>query len=159
MAESCTSRSTPLDQHERNIRHPRELAADLDGARRRFTHLIRDRDAKFTVAFDTAFASIGVEIVKTSPQVPRMNAFAERFVRTVRAECTDRMLIAGDRHLRTVLEQFVEHYNAGRSHQGDGMGLRAPNDDPNVIAFPVPSDRIRRRTVLGGLIHEYERAA
>lgn len=105
------------------------------------------------------FATIGVQTVKTAPQAPRMNAFAERFVRTVRAECTDRMLIAGDRHLRTVLEQFIAHYNAGRSHQGEGMGLRAPNDDPNVIAFPARTDRIRRRTVLGGLIHEYERAA
>jgi transposase InsO family protein len=59
------------------------------------------------------FASIGVEIVKSAPQAPRMNAFAERFVRTVRAECTDRMLIASDRHLRTVLNQFVAHYNTG----------------------------------------------
>jgi transposase InsO family protein len=137
----------------------RELAADLGEARHRFTHLIRDRDAKFTAAFDTVFTSIGVEIMKSAPQAPRMNAFAERFVRTVRAECTDRMLIAGDRHLHTVLDQFVAHYSAGRSHQGNDMGLRAPNDDTNVIAFPTPADRIRRRTVLGGLIHEYEQAA
>ncbi|WP_223297299.1 transposase [Catenulispora acidiphila] len=94
-------------------------------------------------------------VMKTAPQALRLKAFAERFVRTVRAECTDRMLIAGDRHLRTVLEQFVEHYNAGRSRQGHGMRLRAPN----VIAFPTPINRIRRRTVLGGLIHEYEQAA
>ena len=65
-----------------------------------------------------------------------MNAFAERFARTVRAECNDRMLIASDRHLHAVLNQFVvEHYNAGRSHQGNDLGLRAPDDDPNVIAF------------------------
>ena len=137
----------------------REFAADIEDAGCRFTHLIRDRDAKFTAAFDAVFASIGVEIMKTAPQAPRMNAFAERFVRTVRAECTDRMLIATDRHLHAVLDQFVEHYNAGRSHQGSDLGLRAPDDDPNVIAFPAPTDRIRRRTVLGGLIHEYERAA
>jgi putative transposase len=136
----------------------RELAADLEQTGARFTHLIRVRDAKFTAAFDAVFASIGVDIVKTAPQTPRMNAFAERFVRTVRAECTDRMLITGDRHLRVVLDQFVAHYNTGRSHQGHGMVLRAPNDDPNVIPFPAPVDRIRRRTVLGGLIHEYEQA-
>ena len=59
-------------------------------------------------------------------------------MRTARAECTDRMLIAGERHLRVVLAEYIGHYNTGRSHQGDGMGLRAPDDDPDVIAFPVP---------------------
>ena len=105
------------------------------------------------------FTSIGIDTVKTAPQCPRMNAFAERFVRTVRAECADRMLIAGARHLRTVLEEFIEHYNAGRSHQGCGMDLRAPNDEPNVIFFPAPKERIQRRTVLAGLINEYQQAA
>jgi putative transposase len=69
------------------------------------------------------------------------------------------MPIVGPRHLRVVLNEFVEHYNASRSHQGHGMGLRAPNDDPKVIAFPAPNERIQRRTVLGGLIHEYRQAA
>jgi hypothetical protein len=124
----------------------------------RNTYLIRDRDAKFTDAFDAVFASIGIDVVKTAPQAPRMNAFAKRFMRTVRAECTDRMLIVGQRHLRAVLDEFIEHYNAGRSHQGHSTGLRAPNDDPCVIAFPAPSERIQRRTVLGGLIHEYQQA-
>ena len=137
----------------------RELAWSLEDSRHRFTHLIRDRDAKFTDAFDTVFASIGIETVKTAPETPRMNAFAERFVRTVRAECTDRMLIAGHRHLHLVLNEFIEHYNTGRSHQGTNMQLRAPNDDPKVIKFPVPSERIHRRAILGGLINEYQHAA
>ena len=137
----------------------RELAADLEQAGHRFTHLIRDRDAKFTVVFDAVFASIGVDSVKTAPQTPRMNAIAERFVRTVRAECTDRVLIANECHLRTVLDQFVEHYNNGRSHQGDGMRLRAPDDPTNVIQFPAPTDQIRRGRILGGLINEYRIAA
>ncbi|MEV3853724.1 integrase core domain-containing protein [Streptomyces sp. NPDC050095] len=136
----------------------RELAWQLEESGRRFTHLIRDRDTKFTNAFDTVLASIGITTVKTAPQAPRMNAIAERFVRTVRAECTDRMLIAGTRHLRTVLDEYVEHYNTGRSHQGHGMNLRAPNDNPDVLAFPTPNERIRRRTVLGGLTHEYQPA-
>jgi putative transposase len=136
----------------------RELAWELDDTGHRFRYLIRDRDAKFTGAFDTVFASTGVDVVKTAPQAPRMNSYAERFVRTVRAECTDRMLIAGQRHLRAVMAEFIEHYNAGRSHQGHGMGLRAPNDDPCAIASPAPSERIQRRTVLGGLIHEYWQA-
>jgi hypothetical protein len=79
-----------------------------------------------------------------------MNAIAERFVRTVRAECTDRMLIADERHLRMVLDQYVSHYNAGRSHQGARLGLRAPDDDPNVVPFPVPASRIRRKAFSAG---------
>jgi transposase InsO family protein len=137
----------------------REFATDLEAAGRRFTHLIRDRDAKFTAVFDAVFASIGVEAVRTAPQQPRMNAIAERFVATVRRECTDRMLIIGECHLRVVLDEYVSHYNAGRSHQGDGMQLIAPHDNPAVLPFPTPADQIRRRSVLGGLINEYRAAA
>jgi hypothetical protein len=86
-----------------------------------------------------------------------MNAFAERWVKTLRAECTDRTLIAGEHHLRVVLERYAEHYNAGRSHQGHGLNLRAPLDDPNVI--PFPAQRITRTKILGGLINEYDTAA
>ena len=124
-----------------------------------FTCLVRDRDARFTAAFDAVFASIGITTLPIAPQAPRMNAHAERLVRTVRAECTDRMLIAGEQHLRAVLSEYVGHYNTGRSHQGDDMGLRAPDDDPDVIAFPVPATRIQRRTRLAGLINEYRQAA
>jgi putative transposase len=137
----------------------RELAWNLEDSGHRFTHLIRDRDTKFTDAFDAVFAALGIDIVKSAPQTPRMNAYAERFVRTVRGECTDRMIIAGGRHLRVVLDEFIKHYNTGRSHQGEGLGLRAPNDDPKVIALPGPDERIRRRTVLGGLTSEYQQAA
>jgi transposase InsO family protein len=104
----------------------RNLATDLDGAGRRFTHLVRDRDAEFTAAFDAVFASLGVDVVLTMPQAPRMNAVAERWISSVRRECTDRMLITGRRHLHNVLDVYVEHYNAGRGHQGQGVGLRAP---------------------------------
>jgi putative transposase len=138
----------------------RNLAANLDGGTgRRFTHLIRDRDARFTAAFDAVFASIGVDVVLTAPQAPRMNAVAERWISSVRRECTDRMLITGRRHLRDVLDAYVEHYNAGRSHQGRGMGLRAPDDDPEVIPLPITPDRIKRRRRLGGLLNEYQPAA
>ncbi|WP_234392329.1 integrase core domain-containing protein [Streptomyces sp. WM6378] len=136
----------------------RDFVAGLEDAGHRFTHLIRDRDAKFTDAFDAVLASMGMEIVKTAPQTPRMNAFAERFVRTVRAECTDWMLIVGERHLRAVLSAYLDHCNTGRSHQGEGMDLRAPNDDTTVIPFPTPPDQIRRRPVLAGLINEYRQA-
>ena len=137
----------------------RNLAAELEEAGCRFTYLVRDRDAKFTDAFDAVFASIGITTRPTAPQAPRMNAYAERFVRTVRSECTDRMLIAGEQHLRAILSEYISHYNSGRSHQGKGMGLRAPDDAPDVSAFPVPAARIRRRPRLAGLINEYRQAA
>jgi len=137
----------------------RNLAADLEETGRRFTHLIRDRDTKFTAAFDAVFTSTGTAILPTAPQAPRMNAIAERFVRTARAECTDQMLIAGEHHLRAILTNYIEHYNTGRSHQGSGMNLRAPDDDPDHIAFPVPAARIQRRVRLAGLINEYRQAA
>jgi transposase InsO family protein len=137
----------------------RKLAIDLEEAGQCFTHLIRDRDAKFTAAFDTVFASVGITALPTAPQSPRMNAYAERFIRTVRAECTDRMLIFGQRHLRIVLSDYIERYNTARSHQGHGMGLRAPNDDRNVITLPVQAGRIKRRTRLAGLINEYRLTA
>jgi putative transposase len=137
----------------------RDLAADLEEAGHRFTHLIRDRDATFTATFDAVFASIGIEAVLTAPQAPRMNALAERWIASVRRECTDRVLITGECHLHRVLEAYVEHYNTGRSHQGDGIGLRAPTDDRNVIPFPAPTDRIRQRRRLAGLLNEYQAAA
>jgi transposase InsO family protein len=137
----------------------RDLAADLEEAGSRFTHLIRDRDAKFTAAFDAVFASTGITALPTAPQAPRMNAIAERFVRTARSECTDQMLIAGEQNLHAILDDYISHYNTGRSHQGDGMNLRASDDDPDVIAFPVPATRIHRRTRLTGLINEYRSAA
>ena len=101
------------------------------------------------------FAVEGIEITKSAPQCPRMNARAERWVRTVRAECTDRMLIAGQRHLRAILEEYVEHYNSARPHRS--LELRAALDDPDVVAFPA--SRIERSQVLGGLINEYQAVA
>jgi transposase InsO family protein len=137
----------------------RELTAGLAETGRRFTHLIRDRDSKFTAAFDAVFTACGIEVVPTAPRAPRMNAIAERSVRTARAECTDRMLIAGERHARAVMAEYIRHYNAGRSHQGNGLGLGAPDDAPNVIPFPASPRQIRRRQHLGGLINEYQPAA
>jgi hypothetical protein len=117
------------------------------------------KDAKFTAAFDAVFASIGISVLPTAPQAPRMNAYSERFVRTVRAECTDRMLITGERHLHVILSEYIAHYNSGRSHQGHDMGLRAPDDDPEVLPFPARADRILRRPRLAGLINEYQQPA
>jgi transposase InsO family protein len=131
--------------------------ADAGERADRFRCLIRDRDSIFTDAFDAVFTAVDIETKKSAPQCPKMNAFAERWVKTVRSECTDRILIVGDRHLRVVLEQYTEHYNAGRSHQGHGLSLRAPLDDPDII--PFPAQRITRTKISGGVINEYEIAA
>jgi transposase InsO family protein len=84
-----------------------------------------------------------------------MNAHAERFIRSVRAECTDRMLIYNEQHARRVLAEYAEHYNSGRPHRA--LQLRAPADDPDVI--PFPAQHIQRHDVLSGLIHEYRDTA
>lgn len=105
------------------------------------------------------FTAAGMDVLIIAPQAPRMNAIAERFARTVRAECTGRMLIIGERHLHAALSGYVKHYNTDRSRQGHNMSLRASDDSPNIVPFPAPADRIRRKPVLGGLINEYEAAA
>ncbi|MGN9846694.1 integrase core domain-containing protein [Nonomuraea sp. H19] len=133
----------------------RNLLADLKGRAGAFRFLIRDRDTKFTSSFDEVFAGDGIQVLKIPPRSPRANAFAERWVRTARTECTDRPLIFGERHLRTVLNEYADHYNRYRPHRS--LALRAPiNDGSDVI--PLPLGRIERRHVLGGLINEYQRA-
>lgn len=129
--------------------------ADRPGGRAEtFRFLLHDRDAEFIRAFDDVMAGNGTRVIKTPPRSPRANAFAERWVRTVRSECTDRILIFGERHLRTVLTAYVTHYNRRRPHRS--LELRPPADNTDVIRLPV--GRIGRRQVLGGLINEYERA-
>jgi hypothetical protein len=137
----------------------RELAANLEDTRHRFTDLIRDRDAKFTTAFDAIFASIGIDVVLTAPQTPRMNAIPSALSPPSAANAPTPILITGQRHLQAVLDAYVHHYNAGRSHQCHGVELRAPNDNPTLIRFPAPPDRIQRRQRLGGLLNEYRAAA
>ena len=136
----------------------RNLLMDLGERAARFRFLIRDRAGQFTEAFDAVLSGAGIEVVKIPPRSPRANAYAERWVRTVRSECTDRMLIAGERHLRAVVDEYVAHYNRHRPHRA--RNLRPP--DHGDITAPVTdltAARIQRRKVLGGLVHEYERAA
>jgi len=134
----------------------RNLAMSLpdQGARTKF--LVRDRDAKFSRSFDDVFASEGMRVICTPIRAPNANAFAERWVETLRADCLDWLLIFGPRHLDRVLRTYVKHYNQKRPHRG--LQLVAPES-----AAPVPEvDRvpdIQRRDLLGGLIHEYESAA
>ena len=141
------------------VQQIRNLLMDLGDRAAGFRFLVRDRAGQFTASFDAVFTPIGTAVLPIAPQAPRVNAYAERFVRTARAECTDRMLIASERHLRVILADYINHYNTGRSHQGEGMGLRAPDDDPDLITFPVPAARIQRRARLAGLSSEYRQAA
>ncbi len=117
--------------------------------------LIRDRDAKFTGAFDAVFTDVGARVIGTPVRAPRANAFAERFVGTVRRECLDHLLIVNERHLRGELAAWEAHYNDHRPHQGREQ--RAPNDRTGRVVDLTAA--IQNRPVLGGLINEYHRAA
>jgi putative transposase len=133
----------------------RSLLMDLGDRAGSFRFLVRDRAGQFTGAFDAVLAGAGIKAVKIPPRSPRANAYAERFVLTARTEVTDRTLIFGRRHLRTVLAEYEAHYNGRRPHRS--RQLRPPRPDHPIA--DLSQERIKRRTVLGGLINEYERAA
>jgi putative transposase len=133
----------------------RNLVMDLDDRVTQFRFLVRDRAGQFTASFDAVLADVGIRVVRIPPRCPRANCFAERFVRTVRAELTDRMLIFNQRHLRVVLTEYIRHYNGRRPHRA--CGLRPPQ--PTHPVADSGYERIICRPVLDGLINEYERAA
>jgi transposase InsO family protein len=135
----------------------RNLLADLGERAGAFTHLLRDRGGQFTESFDAVFASEDIAVRRSPPRLPTANGYAERFVRSVRAECTDRMLIYNEQHAATVLTEYAEHFNSHRPHQGHGRDNRPPDHDQDVV---IPLDAaIRRHQRLGSIINEYQRAA
>jgi putative transposase len=101
------------------------------------------------------FASEGITVVKIPPRSPNCNPHAERFIRSARQECTDRVLLFDRGHAEKILHDYAHHFNSHRPHQGRNQ--LAPNDDPNVI--PLPAARIERRQAVAGLINEYHRAS
>jgi putative transposase len=133
----------------------RNLLMDLGDRASGFRFLVRDRDGKFTAAFDEVLAGNGTRVIRTPVRSPRANAFAERFVGTLRRECLDHVLIRGERHLREVLAEYARHYNDHRPHQG--LQQEAPQRQPGRVIDITA--RIQRRSILGGLISEYRRAA
>ena len=133
----------------------RNLLMDLGDRAAGFRFLVRDRAGQFTGSFDAILTGAGIEAVKIPPRSPRANAYAERFVLTARTEVTDRMLIFGERHLRTILAEYEAHYNGRRPHRS--QQLRPPR--PDHPAADISQQQIKRRPVLGGLLNEYERAA
>jgi hypothetical protein len=137
-----------VTQQARNL----ALEERLGGVR----FVIRDRDSKYSGPFDEVFRSEGVGVIETPVQAPRANAFAERWVRTVRTDCLDWMLVLGRRHLE-VLRPYATHYDERRPHRG--LGLKTPEPLQNPLPRPVLDGWVRRHDLLGGLIHEYELVA
>jgi hypothetical protein len=134
----------------------RNLLMDLDDANQRFRFLIRDRDRKFTAAFNAVFAAIDIQIIKKPMRAPRANVIAERFVGTVRRELLDRILIINQRHAAAVLREFQRHYNDHRPHRS--LGQAAPLR-PLPHRTPTGISKIQRYDRLGGLLHEYRQDA
>lgn len=139
-----------VTQQGRNL----AMAGDLENVR----FLIRDRDAKFTASFDEVFSSEGVRVIKTPVQAPRANAYAERFVRTVRGELLDHVLVLGRGHLTKLLADYEAHYNSHRPHRGIDLDAPGATDlGSDVIAEVVRFADVRRRAIIRGLINEYHR--
>jgi putative transposase len=134
----------------------RNLLMDLGERIGRFMFLIRDRDAKFTDSFDAVFGAEGIRILRTPVLAPRANAFAERWVGTVRRELLDRMLILGRRQLEAALVGYVAHYNEHRPHRALGQDSPLGAVPPTA---PTTDTRVVRVDRVGGLIHEYAQVA
>jgi len=134
----------------------RNLLMNLEGRADDVKFLIRDRDTKFTAAFDEVFTAVGVRIIKTPVRAPRANAIAERWISSARRECLDRMLITGERHLRLVLAEYVDRYDTHRPHRALQQSPPAGRPYP-----PAPGTNVRvlRRDRIGGLIREYSQVA
>jgi putative transposase len=131
----------------------RQLVWELEENQLSIRFLIHDRDTKFTTAFDTVFQSEGIRIIRTPFRAPNANAYAERWVRTLREECLDRLIVLNQSHLRRVLAEYSQYYNERRPHQGlDGS-------TPRPLDVPPTDAPIHRRDILGGILHDYYRAA
>ena len=136
----------------------RNLLLALGERGRQVRFVLRDRDAKFCRSFDDVFRSEGGEVLRTPLQAPKANAYAERWVRTVRVECLDWLLIVGRGHLEQVLRVYVEHYNRHRPHRA--LLLEAPDHPADrIVVGEEQEGTVRRRDLLCGLLHEYRRAA
>jgi putative transposase len=130
----------------------RQLTWEIEETESNFRCLIRDNDKKYTKAFDTVFESSNIHIIPTPINAPNANAFTERWVRTVRQECLDHMLIVNESHLRRVLDEYLDYYNSRRPHQG------LEQQSPIPRAKSMTTGAVNNRQVLGGIINDYFRA-
>jgi putative transposase len=151
--------ATPTPSAAWVTQQARQLTWTLADRPEPFRFLIRDRDQKFTASFDEVFRTEGIEIVRTPYRAPRANGVAERFVRTVRTECLDWLLLLNQQHLEDAVGAFVNHYNTHRPHRG--LNLRPPQPSLSVGTSAPGSlgGRVQRSDRLGGLVHEYVLAA
>ena len=131
---------------------PRNLTDPIDGFLKDKKYLIHDRDPLFTKEFRAILRAGGVKPVKTTVASPNLNPFAERFVRSIKSECLNKMLIFGERHLRYVVGEYMKHYHTERPHQGIGNNIITPLPQP-------PDGEIVCHERLGGLLKSYRRAA
>ncbi|GAC1613248.1 MAG: integrase core domain-containing protein [Herpetosiphon sp.] len=115
--------------------------------------LIHDRDTKFPAAFDAVFTTEQVKIIRTPVRAPNANAYAERWIRSIREECLDKVIILNERHLHRVLTTYVDYFNHARPHQG--LDQRCPIP----VKSTVRDGPIERRDLLGGVLHDYYRRA
>jgi hypothetical protein len=141
------------------VQQARNLAWTLSERATPVRFLIHDRDSKFTRAFDEVFNGEGIRVIRTPVRAPRANAYAERWVGTIRRQCLDWILIRGRRHLEHVLGVYIDHYNAHRPHRGLELRPPSPLRPALKLATPTRQATIRRKDRLGGLIHQYARAA
>jgi putative transposase len=141
------------------VQQARNLLMDLDDRGHRPRFLLHDRDAKFSRAFDAVFHSDGMRVIRTPLKAPNANAYIERWVGSARRECLDRLLIFNRRQLEEVLRVYVRHYNEHRPHRALELQAPDPRTKPTTRGEPAAAAVVRRRDLLGGLIHEYEAAA
>jgi len=152
---ASTSPAAPRTRPAAGLPSRRATSASASGVFERTRFLIHDRDSKLSAAFDEVFRSEGIRVIRTPIRAPQANAYAERFIRTVRHECLDWLLILGRRHLEHVLSTYVTHYNCERPHRALALvppGTISSRDSPAAAT-------IERHDLLGGLIHEYRAAA
>jgi putative transposase len=140
------------------VQQARNLAAEPGVRVESLRFLLRDRDAKYTRSFHAVFAADGIQVVKTTPRAPRMNAPCERVIGTLRREALDHLLIWNETHTRHVLDTYARHYNQHRPHQARGQLPPLAPDHPAPVT-DLATHRLLRNRLLGGVINEYRRAA
>lgn len=142
------------------VQQARNLAMTLGCRMDSLRFLLRDRDAKYTDAFDAVFQADDVQILLSPPQAPRANAICERAVGTLRRELLDRILIYNEAHAQAVLAEYIRHYNQHRPHQSRRqLPPDSTKPSPPVTVTDLQAHRIRRQPLLGGLINLYQRTA
>jgi hypothetical protein len=141
---------TPHPTQQWVTQQARQLIWTLDDEHTLMRFLIRDRDTKYAPSLDAIFQSRQIDVIQTPFRAPNANAFAERWIRSVRQECLDKLIIINQVHLRRVMHEYVDYYNTARPHQG--IQQQSP------IPFkPQSKGRICCRDILGGIIHDYYR--